>query len=120
MATAHRPAHPGASGAGSLVDELGRRVRAASAELPVPEVRAASQRLGQASLSLGQVLDATGAPRAVPTLQAAGEHLDVAVGALLRAQDALAEYLLTIGLPPGDRPAAPAAKDDDEVPMGAG
>ncbi len=106
--TAHQPARSGSTGHGagslvdgSLIDELGRRVRAASAELPVPEVRAASQRIGQASLRLGQVLEASGSPRAVPTLRAAGEHLDIAAGALLRAQDALAEYLQVIGLPTG-------------------
>lgn len=94
---------------GSLVDEVGRQVRAASAELPVPELRAARLRLGQAGLRLGQVLDATSTARAVPTLRAAGEHLDLATGALLRAQDALAEYLQMIGLPPGDRTGPPAA-----------
>ncbi len=94
----------GHSGSGSLVDEVGRQVRAASAGLPVPELRAASQWLGQASQRLGQVLHG-GAVPAVPTLRAAGEHLDLATGLLLRAQDALAEYLQMIGLPPGERPA---------------
>src|SRR4051812_33148568 len=119
---------------GSLLDEVARIVRAASAELPVPELRTASLRIGQASLRLGQVLDTVAAPRAVPTLRAAGEHLDLATGALLRAQDALAEYLQMIGVPAGPPPTraeqvpltpepitgrAVADEDDGDVPMGA-
>jgi len=125
----------------SLLGAVARIVRAASADLPVPELRTASLRIGQASLRLGQVLDTVAAPRAVPNLRAAGEHLDTATGALLRAQDALAEYLQMIGLPGGPPPArfeqpaaAPLAptrgrpadepEPDDEadgdVPMGAG
>lgn len=98
----------------SLVDELARQVRAASGELPVPEVRAAGHRLRLASERLGYVLLTASAPRAVPTLQAASDHLDHAAGALLRAQDALAEYLTVIGLPPG-RPRA-----EDQNPGGYG
>jgi len=96
-------------GPGSLVDEVGRQVRAASAELPVPELHAASLRLGEASQHLVRVLNGGAASPAVPTLRAAGEHLDLATGLLLRAQDALAEYLQMIGLPAGDRPAGPRA-----------
>jgi hypothetical protein len=95
-------------GPGSLVDEVGRQVRAASAELPVPELHAASLRLGEASQHLVRALRGGASSPAVPTLRAAGEHLDLATGLLLRAQDALAEYLQMIGLPPGDRRAGPA------------
>ena len=126
---------------GSLLGELARIIRAASAELPVPELRTASLRIGQASLRLGQVLDTATAPRAVPHLRAAGEHIDTATGALLRAQDALAEYLQMIGVPGGPPPARfeqppptppgptrgrPVGEDehdddqDGDVPMGAG
>jgi hypothetical protein len=103
----------------SLVEELADQVRSASDELPIPQVTAAAERLRMASGLLAWAVRSTTEPagrngrgrataRAVPmpALATATAHLEHATGALLAAQQALAEYVAVLGMPGNAVPTA--------------
>jgi hypothetical protein len=94
----------------SLLTELGAQVRAASEELPTGLVNVVLDRLRTATELLAWVREASVDPLGVPQLGGATEHAERAAHALLVAQDALAGYLVSIGLAadaprPGSEPA---------------
>src|SRR5512142_1597972 len=82
----------------SLIEDLGARVAAASADLPLGEVIAALERLRAASSLLAWVRQASSRPMGVPELTGAIEHLENAARTLQVTQDSLVEYLAAIGL----------------------
>lgn len=82
----------------SLIEDLGARLAASSADLPVGEVVAALERLRAASGLLAWVRQASSRQIGVPELTGAIEHLEHAGRALQVTQDAVAEYLAAIGL----------------------
>ncbi|BCB84633.1 hypothetical protein [Phytohabitans suffuscus] len=113
----------------SLLHALAYRIQEVGEELPVGQVATAADRLRAANGLLAWVMRASATPAPAPTLTAAGEHLDHAAGALLAAREALAGYLVSIGLPrdaavpPPDRdwhaalaPAAPRRVAADAPP----
>ena len=82
----------------SLIEELGARLYASSAELPLGELIAALDRLRAGSALLSWVRQESSRPLGVPELSGAIEHLEHAARALLVAQDSLSSYLAGIGL----------------------
>src|SRR5438309_994177 len=82
----------------SLIEELGARLYASSAELPLGELIAALDRLRAGSALLSWVRQESARPLGVPELSGAIEHLEHAARALLVAQDSLSGYLAGIGL----------------------
>jgi hypothetical protein len=104
----------------SLIEELGARLYASSADLPLGDLVAALDRLRAGSALLGWVRQESTRPLGVPQLSGAIEHLEHAARALLVAQDSLSGYLATIGLtadaaPPPDT-AWRRALDEPEPP----
>jgi hypothetical protein len=108
----------------SLIEELGSRLRASSAELPVGELAAALDKLRSGSALLAWVRQQSAHQIGVPELSGAIEHLEHAAHALLVAQDNVAGYLAAIGLgvdaapPPGELPRP--ATEAPPVPEPAG
>src|SRR5436305_4488262 len=91
----------------SLPSEVATSLRAAGAQLPLPEVRRAAQEVDVASRRLARVAGP------VPALGTALEHLDCAAGALLLAQHALQGYLAAVGVLPQP---VPSTVDDHARP----
>jgi hypothetical protein len=83
----------------SLLHALAYRIQEVGEELPVGQVATAADRLRTANGLLAWVMRASATAAPAPTLTAAGEHLDHAAGAMLAAREALARYLVSIGLP---------------------
>ncbi|MDQ7905601.1 hypothetical protein RB614_13855 [Phytohabitans sp. ZYX-F-186] len=83
----------------SLLHALAYRIQEVGEELPVGQVATAADRLRTANGLLAWVMRASATTAPPPALTAAGEHLDHAAGALLAAREALAGYLVSIGLP---------------------
>ncbi|SCG42962.1 hypothetical protein [Micromonospora humi] len=95
----------------SIVEDIGAQVRAAAEELPLAQLAAALEKLGQAEERLRWVRQESADPLGVPELTAATEHAETAGYALRVAQEQLTAYLAAIGLaadgastaPPGER-----------------
>lgn len=83
----------------SLLHALAYRIQEVGEELPVGQVATAADRLRTANGLLAWVMRSSATAAPTPTLTAAGEHLDHAAGAMLAAREALAGYLVSIGLP---------------------
>lgn len=83
----------------SLLHALAYRIQEVGEELPVGQVATAADRLRTANGLLAWVMRASATPAPAPNLTAAGDHLEHAAGALLAAREALAGYLVAIGLP---------------------
>jgi hypothetical protein len=90
----------------SLIQELGAQLRATSDELPTGLVTAAMEKLRSATEILMWVRETSVDPIGVPQLANATEAAERAAAALRIAQDAIAAYLVTVGLT-GDASAAP-------------
>jgi hypothetical protein len=90
----------------SLIQELGAQLRATSDELPTGLVTAAMEKLRSATEILMWVRETSVDPIGVPQLGNATEAAERAAAALRVAQDAIAAYLVTVGLT-GDAGAAP-------------
>jgi hypothetical protein len=90
----------------SLIQELGARLRATSDELPTGQVTVAMEKLRSATELLMWVRETSIDPIGVPQLGNATEHAERAAAALRIAQDAIANYLATVGLT-GDASAPP-------------
>jgi hypothetical protein len=104
----------------SLIEELGARLYASSADLPLGELVAALDRLRAGSALLSWVRQESARPLGVPELAGAIEHLEHAARALLVAQDSLSGYLAAVGLtvdaaPPPDT-AWRRALDEPQAP----
>src|SRR5260370_41376387 len=82
----------------SLIEELGAQLHAISARMPLSEVSATLDRLRAASALLMWIRQESSRPIGVPELAGATEHLEQAGRAMQVAQDALAQYLVGIGL----------------------
>jgi hypothetical protein len=90
----------------SLLQELGAQLSATSEELPTGLATVARERLRSATELLNWVRQQSQDPMGVPQLGNAVEHAEHAAAALRAAQDAIATYLSTLGLPtPTTRPA---------------
>jgi hypothetical protein len=99
----------------SLLQGLAIRVHAVGDGLPIGQVHAAADRLRTATGLLAATLHES-AP--TPLLVAAGDHLDVAAGALHRARDELDRYLAAVGLATAvPVPAAAAGGAVDRPPV---
>jgi hypothetical protein len=90
----------------SLIQDLGAQLRATSDELPTGLVTAAMEKLRSATEILMWVRESSVDPIGVPQLGNATEAAERAAAALRVAQDAIAAYLVTVGLT-GDASAAP-------------
>ncbi|SNY41940.1 hypothetical protein [Paractinoplanes atraurantiacus] len=90
----------------SLIQELGARLRATSDELPTGQVTVAMEKLRSATEILMWVREQSVDPIGVPQLSNATEAAERAAAALRLAQDAIAQYLASIGLS-GDASAPP-------------
>ncbi|MEV4345648.1 hypothetical protein AB0J83_14350 [Actinoplanes sp. NPDC049596] len=90
----------------SLIQELGARLRATSDELPTGQVTVAMEKLRSATEILMWVREQSVDPIGVPQLANATEAAERAAAALRLAQDAIAQYLASIGLT-GDAGAPP-------------
>jgi hypothetical protein len=84
----------------SLLQDLGARLHASSAELPLGELVVALDKLRAGSAMLSWVREQSRHPMGVPELARAAEHLENAAHALRVAQDGVAAYLAAIGLGP--------------------
>lgn len=82
----------------SLLQDLGAQLRATSDELPTGLVTIAMERLRTATDLLMWVRQTSVDPIGVPQLANATEHAERAAAALRLAQDAVADYLATLGL----------------------
>ncbi|WP_089157850.1 hypothetical protein [Micromonospora sp. NBS 11-29] len=82
----------------SIVEDIGAQVRAAAEELPLAQLAAALEKLGQAEERLRWVRQESADPMGVPELTAATEHAETAGYALRVAQEQLTAYLAAIGL----------------------
>jgi hypothetical protein len=82
-----------------LLHALAYRIQEVGEDLPVGQVATAADRLRTANGLLAWVMRASATAAPAPTLTAAGDHLDHAAGAMLAAREALAGYLVSIGLP---------------------
>jgi hypothetical protein len=89
----------------SVLEELGARLRAASAELPDGLVVKAMEKLRTATELLNWVREASEQKMGVPELAGATEHAERAAAALRVAEDAIEAYLAALGL--GGVPGAP-------------
>ncbi|NED53406.1 hypothetical protein G3I24_21210, partial [Micromonospora aurantiaca] len=95
----------------SIVEDIGAQVRAAAEELPLAQLAAALEKLGQAQERLRWVRQESSDPMGVPELSSATEHAETAGYALRVAQEQLTAYLAAIGLAPdGARPAPPGER----------
>jgi hypothetical protein len=102
----------------SLIEELGARLHASSAELPLGELIAALDKLRASSALLAWVRQQSTDPLGVPELSGAIEHLEHAAHALRVVQDSVSGYLLAVGLGvDAQRPADPAARKALEEPQ---
>ncbi|MEU8818870.1 hypothetical protein [Actinoplanes sp. NPDC048796] len=90
----------------SLIQELGARLRATSDELPTGQVTVAMEKLRSATEILMWVREQSVDPIGVPQLSNATEAAERAAAALRLAQDAIAQYLASVGLS-GDASAPP-------------
>ncbi|PTA47344.1 hypothetical protein [Micromonospora sp. RP3T] len=90
----------------SIVEDIGAQVRAAAEELPLAQLAAALEKLGQAQERLRWVRQESADPMGVPELTAATEHAETAGYALRVAQEQLSAYLAAIGLAADGVPAA--------------
>ncbi|WP_431931317.1 hypothetical protein [Micromonospora sp. RP3T] len=90
----------------SIVEDIGAQVRAAAEELPLAQLAAALEKLGQAQERLRWVRQESADPMGVPELTAATEHAETAGYALRVAQEQLSAYLAAIGLAADGAPAA--------------
>jgi hypothetical protein len=90
----------------SLIQDLGAQLRATSDELPTGLVSVAMEKLRSATEILAWVRETSVDPVGVPQLGNATEHAERAAAALRVAQDAIATYLVTVGLT-GDAAAPP-------------
>ena len=97
----------------SLIQELGARLHAAGADLPLGELTAALDKLRASAALLAWVRQQSTDPLGVPELSGALEHLEHAARALHVVADSVSGYLAAIGLgaqaPPSadGRPAPP-------------
>jgi len=82
----------------SLLQELGAQLRATSDELPTGQVTVALEKLRSATEMLMWVRQASVDPIGVPLLGNATEHAERAAAALRVAQDAIAAYVVQLGL----------------------
>jgi hypothetical protein len=111
----------------SLIQELGARLNAAGADLPLGEVVGALDKLRASAALLAWVRQQSANPLGVPELSGAVEHLEHAMAALHVAQDSVTGYLAAIGLgtappaPPGAAPppAAVAPAPEPVAPQGS-
>lgn len=91
----------------SLIQDLGARLHAADADLPLAELVGALDKLRASATLLAWVRQQSNNPMGVPELSGAIEHLEQAAHALHVAQDSVTGYLAAIGLgtepdqPPG-------------------
>ncbi|GAB3075686.1 hypothetical protein [Micromonospora schwarzwaldensis] len=90
----------------SIVEDIGAQVRAAAEELPLAQLAAALEKLGQAQERLRWVRQESADPMGVPELTAATEHAETAGYALRVAQEQLSAYLAAIGLAADGAPPA--------------
>lgn len=90
----------------SIVEDIGAQVRAAAEELPLAQLAAALEKLGQAEERLRWVRQESADPMGVPELTAATEHAETAGYALRVAQEQLTAYLAAIGLAADGAPTA--------------
>src|SRR5581483_10638195 len=81
----------------SLIQDLGARLNAANADLPLGEVTAALDKLRATSALLAWVRQQSVNPMGVPELAGAIEHLEHAMAALHVAEDSVTGYLAAIG-----------------------
>ncbi|MBQ1069194.1 hypothetical protein [Micromonospora sp. D75] len=91
----------------SIVEDIGAQVRAAAEDLPLAQLAAALEKLGQAQERLRWVRQESADPMGVPELSSATEHAETAGYALRVAQEQLTAYLAAIGLAPDGAPPAP-------------
>ncbi|MFI5835658.1 hypothetical protein ACIA5A_18465 [Micromonospora sp. NPDC051300] len=94
----------------SIVEDIGAQVRAAAEELPLAQLAAALEKLGQAEERLRWVRQESADPMGVPELTSATEHAETAGYALRVAQEQLSAYLAAIGLAADGTPTAPAGE----------
>lgn len=90
----------------SLIQDLGAQLRATSDDLPTGLVTVAMEKLRSASEILTWVRENSEHEIGVPQLGNATEHIEQTAAALRIAQDAIAQYLASIGLA-GDAAAPP-------------
>src|SRR5262245_18904684 len=98
----------------SLIQDLGARLHAAGAELPLGELVAALDKLRASAALLAWVRQQSANPMGVPELSGALEHVEHAVAALHVAQDSVTGYLAAIGL--GTSPAPPPSASPPPAP----
>ncbi|OLE27343.1 MAG: hypothetical protein AUG49_05670 [Catenulispora sp. 13_1_20CM_3_70_7] len=98
----------------SLIQDLGARLQAAGADLPVGELVAALDKLRASAALLSWVRQQSADPLGVPELSGAIEHLEHAAYALHVVQDSVSGYLAAIGL--GAEP-APEARPTPPEPV---
>ncbi|WFE40124.1 hypothetical protein [Micromonospora sp. WMMD998] len=106
----------------SIVEDIGAQVRAAADELPLAQLAAALEKLGQAQERLRWVRQESADPMGVPELSAAIEHAETTGYALRVAQEQLTAYLAAIGLSPDGAPAPPPGerRPRHDTPRGDG
>ncbi|MFI2713709.1 hypothetical protein ACH495_26660 [Micromonospora sp. NPDC018662] len=104
----------------SIVEDIGAQVRAAAEELPLAQLAAALEKLGQAQERLRWVRQESADPMGVPELTAATEHAETAGYALRVAQEQLSAYLAAIGLAADGAPTATSGerRPRHDVPRG--
>ncbi|MDG4801170.1 hypothetical protein [Micromonospora sp. WMMD980] len=105
----------------SIVEDIGAQVRAAAEELPLAQLAAALEKLGQAEERLRWVRQESADPMGVPELTSATEHAETAGYALRVAQEQLTAYLAAIGLAADGAPTAPPGerRPRHDAPRGA-
>ena len=99
----------------SLIQDLGARLQAAGADLPVGELVAALDKLRASAALLSWVRQQSADPLGVPELSGAIEHLEHAAYALHVVQDSVTGYLAAIGL--GAEPAPEARPTPPPEPV---
>ncbi|MGC4896763.1 hypothetical protein [Micromonospora sp. DT31] len=106
----------------SIVEDIGAQVRAAAEELPLAQLAAALDKLGQAEERLRWVRQESGDPMGVPELSSATEHAQTAGYALRVAQEQLTAYLAAIGLAADEAAPGPSGpqRPRHDAPRGAG
>jgi hypothetical protein len=111
----------------SLIQDLGARLHAAGADLPLGELVAALDKLRASAALLAWVRQQSANPMGVPELSGAIEHLEHAAHALRVVEDSVSGYLAAIGLggeaagPPERGPARPALEPEPQpvAPQGS-
>ncbi|HZE40396.1 MAG TPA: hypothetical protein VE172_16465 [Stackebrandtia sp.] len=82
----------------SDIETLGATVRGIAAELPVPNVELATDKLNEAHAGLTAAMRESIEPAGVPRLSQAREHVDAALRKLRSARSQLDDYLESIGV----------------------